>query len=1321
MIRKQSAVQRDGVILLVVISLLVLFSLVGLAFVVYAEGQANVARLWREAETAQRPDMDQELLLAYFLSQLIYDTDNPHSALRGHSFARTMYGRPGGTVAFNGTGRLHNGNPDSFLNINYTQFGAPVNFENYGSPNPPWTYPDLNNVFLAAVRASDGSVLIPSYHRPGFGDPANRRQVLRPLPTDHAGFPAMEDEGGDVKNLADSPGYLIPGSNPPRYARNDSVWIDLGFPVMTGPDGRRFKPLFAPLIQDLDNRVNVNVHGNMISPLGDAGGSLNGGLDVANGRHSSHQGWGPWEVNLQKVLTATEPPVNPPAGYQNQVNYEARKIFTGDLATGTRGRYDPEFWGLGGAKNQVLDAYMVKGRSYSLTNSEGDSGDQNATPYRVRHDRLFPELTGYGFENGDSASGARNHQAAFATLTPTRTALVPNNPLRDDRTFPASTMEPLLRYGDMGSPGMTTDLFLLLPNSLNVPKARRLITTHAFDLATPGVLPGVSGGGYRLPAGSPTPTANPVMFPAAGTPPAGSEFANDWTSAAAALGRLDLNRILPNYPAPAGANVAISTAAELTSFRKAQEARQFLAKSIFDVLRQVTGATDPAIAAGEELEACRWLAQLAVNIVDYTDKDDYLTPFEWKQGEFVFGNELPRLVINEAYVEIGNATADATANMASQPFQVRFWVELHSPISALTESDKVRLKRPNSSPDDSCYKIVIVKEPTRLDAPDNPRGEPDPNNGNVVLDFRDYTTEPGFTPLAGIDVNVVRPLDSTSGPDQSNQGYYVVGPADDFPGTDAARPRATLKVQKNDSLNPPSGLVYTVPNSTAVNQFPARHTLLLRRLACPHLPHQPNPAGSATPYNPYVTVDYLKDVPVNDAVRVTNSGMRQNAPPTVNDVAQRFATGRKQPYAAALPYDQKPTTALTGQPQHTLFKRNLPTPTTTVNSYQWLAFMDRPLVSPIELLQVPITSPSQLTQRFIQDDGAGGQRLFGHFAPWFDQNNRIYRLMEFLQAGTFVQNTGPGTRSVGKINLNTIWDVETWQALCDQQGINRFVAADVTNTFQRMTSWRTPGGQPRPGDQPFTGWAPPPFATNDSQFPGVGIDRTFLAGDPADANPDPLRRRRMFEHAVPATAMNHPYLRYELMNKISSHLTTRSNVFAVWLTVGYFEVMDDSDPTRPPRLGQEVGRAEMRHVRHRMFAVIDRTNLTLDPMNPTRPGARPYFLNATGAADAGTNVITVGIAQGKYEDHTLAIRVGDRIVVDSGPYREVVNVTAVGNAANGLYSLTVNPAFTRRHELGVPITSAGASTILGNPGPQPRFDPRDPVYRGIVRHFSIIE
>src|SRR5262249_47728064 len=145
----------------------------------------------------------------------------------------------------------------------------------------PYTYPDLNNMFLAVVSA-DGAVLLPSFHRPwlrddndpntGFGslDPKNpnwydnakpwlKYMVLRPRPADHDGFPPPEDAGGDVQNLGGGPGFRLADG---ARANCDSVWLDLDFPVMTAKNGQKYKPLFAPLIVDLDNRVNVNVHGN---------------------------------------------------------------------------------------------------------------------------------------------------------------------------------------------------------------------------------------------------------------------------------------------------------------------------------------------------------------------------------------------------------------------------------------------------------------------------------------------------------------------------------------------------------------------------------------------------------------------------------------------------------------------------------------------------------------------------------------------------------------------------------------------------------------------------------------------------------------------------------------------------------------------------------------------------------------------------------------------------------------------------------------------------------------------------------------------------
>jgi hypothetical protein len=296
---------------------LTLFAIVGVAFVLYADSEATSARVAREAEVQQRPDVDPQQALSFLLGQLIYDVNDDAagaaSGLRGHSLARTMYGynyaaigTPGvNIIPFNGTGRLHYPSQfgqDDYTLVNYTWFSAdgfvrdPERYGTRGNPgvaqanfyvggNAPYTYPDLNNFFLAAVKA-DGTVLMPSFHRPWlFGSlaqnnanwisPQGKYLTLRPRPAEHPNFPFLDDATGDVKNLVWAPGG------------NDSIWIDLGAPVMMAPDGTQYKMLFAPLIMDLDGRINLNTAGNILGP---------------GNSHVSDQGWGAWEVNLAKLL-----------------------------------------------------------------------------------------------------------------------------------------------------------------------------------------------------------------------------------------------------------------------------------------------------------------------------------------------------------------------------------------------------------------------------------------------------------------------------------------------------------------------------------------------------------------------------------------------------------------------------------------------------------------------------------------------------------------------------------------------------------------------------------------------------------------------------------------------------------------------------------------------------------------------------------------------------------------------------------------------------------------------------------------------------------
>src|SRR6185437_10859816 len=91
--------------------------------------------------------------------------------------------------------------------------------------------------------------------------------------------------------------------------------------------------------------------------------------------------------------------------------------------------------------------------------------------------------------------------------------------------------------------------------------------------------------------------------------------------------------------------------------------------------------------------------------------------------------------------------------------------------------------------------------------------------------------------------------------------------------------------------------------------------------------------------------------------------------------------------------------------------------------------------------------------------------------PWFDQANRLYRVFEYLSAHSPGAGALAGVRVPGKVNLNTVWDAETFRALCDAQPGSAFTDADVDAIFRRLLALRTPGGTPGPADRPFLGMA----------------------------------------------------------------------------------------------------------------------------------------------------------------------------------------------------------------------------------------------------------
>jgi hypothetical protein len=93
-----------------------------------------------------------------------------------------------------------------------------------------------------------------------------------------------------------------------------------------------------------------------------------------------------------------------------------------------------------------------------------------------------------------------------------------------------------------------------------------------------------------------------------------------------------------------------------------------------------------------------------------------------------------------------------------------------------------------------------------------------------------------------------------------------------------------------------------------------------------------------------------------------------------------------------------------------------------------------------------------------------------------------------------------------------------------------------------------------------------------------------------------------------ADERQHPYFRSEWMQRVLNLSTVRTHQYAVWITVGFFEVVKAGNPqlayTNPlqafDQLGMELGALEGKNTRYRGFFILDRTRAT--GFNPTNPG-----------------------------------------------------------------------------------------------------------------------
>ena len=378
----------------------------------------------------------------------------------------------------------------------------------------------------------------------------------------------------------------------------------------------------------------------------------------------------------------------------------------------------------------------------------------------------------------------------------------------------------------------------------------------------------------------------------------------------------------------------------------------------------------------------------------------------------------------------------------------------------------------------------------------------------------------------------------------------------------------------------------------------------------------------------------------------------------------------------------------------------------------WLTWLNRPFAAPLELLQVPATTPSQLLMSFehqlsnpgnVQQYKAGEER-FGHLLSFFAALDgapsqaltekttqyrdttpppanmkyvppHLYRLLEYVHVPSRFLDAHihgnpkeldiargedhafhppnhliPTYREPGKINLNTIFDQSKnpkgqriWEGLANDHPraawldfvkARRGFDSEAPGPIDHADYLFEAGAIPLPTRfaNPFRSFAggelvPPLFRRGKSLdpardrdlaeiarggiyqpgtpptgvLPGAGVNATLLrnviTSTIDDAGASPFFTQYSSTEFYNDTRKN-PFFQYQSLQRLSNLVTTRSNVYAVWITVGYFEVekKDEFNPASQAHIypegytfGQELGIDTGEVKRHRGFYIIDRS------------------------------------------------------------------------------------------------------------------------------------
>jgi len=539
-----------------------------------------------------------------------------------------------------------------------------------------------------------------------------RACTMRPLPEDHPEFQwnnnTVYDLTQNQNNAQNRAGFHLLGNqfNGRWDVDNDgdgipdSIWIDVGLPVQTAPDGRRFRPLVAILCQDLDGRLNLNAHG--VDPTVASAVTFNVQLDassnIVGGRFDVPQvtgtysgngtprlprglGMGPADVSLAPVFweTAVEDARRQAQGIATR--NEALQLLLGRYASATTGVRSPGQEGMNDLLSVLSDQPLPDNYAGGLTSPSARSS--YGSP---------PDLYGVlamGIDHYGQPL-TRNVFGANATVDDPYEMFL-GNQMGDvlsstDTPYDAAELERLLRYYDIDASRLPDRLVRLGQETFSYAANRRRVTTLSSHV------PVVSSVAYPEDRNGTSMRARTLLdlyvetitaeLTASGATPA--QVAMQLPGILETIvpfeirhgERFDLNRPFGNGRDDNGNGVVDEPSETGTQAWPGYSAvpfsqnnddplmqgnpRTMYARHLYCLMLLLSKTNGnlpprPGEAPGTTPELLQRIAQWAVNVVDFRDPDAIMTAFEYDRNPFDGWNVDGNLATNEGVMVRGVA------------------------------------------------------------------------------------------------------------------------------------------------------------------------------------------------------------------------------------------------------------------------------------------------------------------------------------------------------------------------------------------------------------------------------------------------------------------------------------------------------------------------------------------------------------------------------------------------------------------------------------------------------------------------------------------